>query len=208
MSVSSTNTNSTDNMPFGNTDKYNEIHLDADEKNAMNQLAARLRVYEKRSYVRDVINKMEDLIMYSKLRVFGEAFNASTRDKASEKPFPKPDQEEGEDPEDYADRVQEWCDEMFGASWPDVSFPHDFCMEPGEWDFSMFGNVWEKHAHCMICSNHKDCPHQQIAAEAERVYDTNTDPDMDEFLAHYDDLEEHWQIQKKKKRSFDEACGN
>ena len=195
-------------MPFGNTDKYNEINLDADEKNAMDQLAARLFVYEKRSHIKDVIERMEFLYMYSRLRVFGEAFDASTRDKASEEPFPELDQEEGEDPEDYDDRVQKWYDEMFSGSWPNVSFPHNFCMEPGDWCCYEFGSVWERHGHCMICSNHKDCPHMQLATEAEQVFDSETDEDMDAFLRHYDELEEDWQIQKKKKRSFDEACGN
>ena len=80
----------------------------------MAQLAARLCVYENRSLFESVIEKMELLYMYSRLRVCGEAFDAS--DKASENPFPELDQEEGEDPEDYADRIQEWCDEMFDAS--------------------------------------------------------------------------------------------
>jgi len=203
MSVSSANTSSPATMPFGSTQKYNETQLNAAETTAMNKLAACLFVYENPSYIEDVIEKMQYLHMHSRLRVFGEAFDASTRDVPSENPFPAPEQETDEDDDDYDDRLQEWLDGMYSANWPNVEFPSDFCMEPGEWNSDEFAQVWVRHGHCMICSTHENCPHQQLAREAEIVYDTHTDDYVDEWLGHYDGLDEDWRedFQETKKRS-------
>jgi hypothetical protein len=189
------------NMPFGNTDKYNEVHLNAAESSAMNQLAARLFVYQEESHIKEVIEQMEFLYMYSRLRVFGEAFNASTRDEPYDDPFPKPAQEEGEEPEDYDDRLHAWFDVMYSGIG---DYPKDFRMDPGGWNAFEFANVWFTHDYCVICLNHKDCPHTQLAIETDKVYESNTDPyHIDEFLGHYDAREDEWQKKKRKKRSAD-----
>ena len=74
--------------------------------------------------------------------------------------------------------------------------------------------VWDRHAHCMICSSHKDCPHKELAEEAELLfgyeYSNGEALDVEQFFWHYDDLEEDWKedLQEKKKRSFNEAFEN